>query len=365
MRRFRSALWTHWLPLLALLAWGKPAAAVGELHLMNVSYDTAREFYADYNVAFSKHYLKETGRGVDVRQSHGGSQTQVQRVIQGLEADVVTLTSAGEIDQIAGKVDWIAADWQKRLPDNSAPYTSTMVFLVRQGNPKNIRDWEDLLRPDVSVILASPKKSGGARWNYLAAWGAAVRRHLETLEQQGQPIGAAELAEAQEKGRQFVAALYTHADVQDAGARATTSVFTWRDRGDVLVTWESESLQMLRQFKSKHYEIVTPSISILAEPAVAIVDKVVDKHGTRTLAEAYLQYLYSPEGQELAARHFYRPRLPEAAAKAGLEFPKLKLFTVDELFGGWKQAEALHFANVGIYDQIRAAAPPAPPGQAK
>jgi len=315
----------------ALTALGTSAAAQT---LLNVSYDPTRELYQDFNAAFIKYWKAKTGKTVSIKQSHGGSGGQARAVIDGLEADVVTLALAYDIDAVAqsGLTD---AGWQKRLPQNSSPYTSTVVFLVRKGNPKGIKDWGDLLKPDIQIITANPKTSGGARWNYLAAWGYALR----------QPGGT------DEKARQFVSGLYKKVPVLDSGARGSTITFVQRQIGDVLLAWENEAYLALEESPGQ-LEIVLPSVSILAEPPVAVVDKVVDRRGTRAIAEAYLQYLYSPEGQEIAAKHHYRPRDPSVPARFAGNFAKVKLFTIDEVFGGWQKAQKTHFADGGVFDQI-------------
>jgi sulfate transport system substrate-binding protein len=320
----------------ALLLAATVAPARADQSLLNVSYDPTRELYADYDKAFADHWKAQTGETITARASHGGSGAQARAVIDGLEADVVTLALAYDIDAIAEHAKLLPEDWQTRLPDNSAPYTSTIVFLVRKGNPKHIRDWADLVRDGVKVITPNPKTSGGARWNYLAAWGYALR----------QPGGD------DAKARAFVAALYRNVPILDSGARGATITFTQRHQGDVLIAWENEAFLALQEFGKDQYEVVVPSVSILAEPPVALVDKNVDKHGTRALAEAYLKYLYTPEGQELVAAHFYRPRDPAVAAKHAETFPQLPLFTVDRVFGGWKAAQATHFADGGVFDQI-------------
>ena len=315
-----------------------PETGHGKKHveLLNVSYDPTRELYADYNQAFAKHYKETTGTEVAVKQSHGGSGKQARSVIDGLEADVVTLALAADIDALTKSGNLVAAGWQKRLLDNSSPYTSTIVFLVRKGNPKGIKDWDDLVKPGVQVITASPKTSGGARWNYLAAWGYALR------------INNGDEA----KAKDFVAQLYKNVPVLDSGSRGSTVTFTQRNLGDVLIAWENEAYLSIKEFGADKFDIVNPSISILAEPPVAVVDKVVDEHGTRAAAEAYLQYLYSPEGQEIAARNYYRPRLKEVADKYADRFPKISLFTIDEVFGGWSKAQPKHFDDGGTFDQI-------------
>jgi sulfate/thiosulfate-binding protein len=304
--------------------------------LLNVSYDPTRELYQDYNTWFASYWKARTGQEVEIRQSHGGSGNQARSVIDGLEADVVTLALAYDIDQIADKSGLIPADWQKRLPNNSSPYTSTIIFLVRKGNPKRIEDWPDLAHPGVSVITPNPKTSGGARWNYLAAWGNALRR----------PGGS------EAKAKEFVGALYRNVPVLDAGARGSTTTFVERGIGDVLIAWENEALLAVKELGPDKFEIVVPSSTILAEPPVAVVEKVAKKRGTLEVAKAYLEHLYAPEGQEIAARDFYRPRLAAVATRYAAQFPRLNLFTVDEVFGGWKKAQETHFADGGVFDQI-------------
>jgi sulfate/thiosulfate transport system substrate-binding protein len=304
--------------------------------LLNVSYDPTRELYEDFNKQFASYWKNKTGQEVTIRQSHGGSGKQARSVIDGLEADVVTLALAYDIDQIADKAGSIPAGWQKRLPDNSSPYTSTIVLLVRKGNPKGIHDWGDLAKPGLSVITPNPKTSGGARWNYLAAWAWALR----------QPGGN------EAKAKDFVSRVYKNVPVLDAGARGSTTTFVERGIGDVLIAWENEALLAIKELGPGKFEVVAPSISILAEPPVALVDKVAGKHGTTEVARAYLEYLYTTEGQEIAARHFYRPRMPTVAAKYANQFPKMTLVTVDEVFGGWKKAQATHFADGAFFDQI-------------
>jgi len=308
-------------------------AAVAQT-LLNVSYDPTRELYQDFNAAFIKHWKGKTGQTVTIKQSHGGSGGQARAVIDGLEADVVTLALAYDIDAVA-QSGLTTAAWQKRLPQNSAPYTSTVVFLVRKGNPKGVKDWGDLLKPGIQVITPNPKTSGGARWNYLAAWGYALR----------QPGGT------EDKARQFVGELYKKVPVLDSGARGSTITFVRRQIGDVLLAWENEANLALKESPGQ-LELVVPSVSILAEPPVAVVDKVVDRRGTRALAEAYLQYLYTPEGQEIAAKHHYRPRDPKVAARFAGTFANVKLFSIDESFGGWQKAQKTHFADGGVFDQL-------------
>jgi sulfate transport system substrate-binding protein len=302
--------------------------------LLNVSYDPTRELYADVNAAFAKAWQSKTKQTASIRQSHGGSGAQARSVIDGLAADVVTLALAYDIDAIA-KAGLVKADWQKRLPQNSSPYTSTIVFLVRKGNPKGIKDWSDLVKPGIQVITPNPKTSGGARWNYLAAWGYALKQ-----------AGGND-----QKAREFVTQLFRNVPVLDSGARGATTTFVQRGLGDVLLAWENEAYLAIDETKDK-VDIVVPSVSILAEPPVTVVDSVVDRKKTRAAAEAYLQFLYSPEGQELAARHHYRPRDEKVAAKYANRFAKLTLFTIDDVFGGWQKAQSTHFADKGIFDQI-------------
>ena len=310
------------------------SALAADINLLNVSYDPTRELYVDFNKAFANAYQKETGKSVEIKQSHGGSGSQARSVIDGLQADVVTHALAYDIDAIAGK-GLTAADWQKRLPQNSSPYTSTIVFLVRKGNPKGIKDWDDLLKPGVAVITPNPKTSGGARWNYLAAWGFAQKKYG-----------------SDDKAKDFIGKLYQQVPVLDTGARGATVTFVERGVGDVLLAWENEAYLALKEFGPEKFEIVAPPLSILAEPPVAIVDKVADKKGTRNVADAYLQYWYTKEGQEIAARNFYRPRDPEIAKKYENSFAKVELFTIDDLFGGWTKAQKEHFADGGVFDQI-------------
>ena len=310
-------------------------AAAKDITLLNVSYDPTRELYQDYNKAFAKYWKAKTGDDVAVKVSHGGSGKQARSVIDGLDADVVTLALAYDIDEIGEKAKLIPADWQKRLAHNSAPYTSTIVFLVRKGNPKGIKDWDDLVKPGVSVITPNPKTSGGARWNYLAAWGYALKK-------------TGSEASAQE----FVGTLLKNVPVLDSGARGATTTFVERGIGDVLLAWENEALLAQKELGPDKFELVAPSVSILAEPPVALVDKVADKKGTRVVAQAYLDYLYSPEGQDIAGQNYYRPIDPTAAAKYSKQFPKLKLFTIEQVFGGWTKAQKTHFADGGVFDQI-------------
>ena len=329
---------------------GDPASRSTEI--VNVSYDPTREFYKAYNVAFDAHWREETGRGVTVRQSHGGSGKQARAVIDGMQADVVTLGLGYDVDAIVDKTGLIDASWRTRLPNNSAPFNSTIVFLVRQHNPKGIKDWDDLLKPGVSVITPDPKSSGGARWNYLAAWGYALKRELGDLKAIQDPAQAAKVAAAQKKAQQFVRDLYQHVPSLASGARGATNSFVQQGLGDVLLAWENEALLSVHELKGQKLEIVTPSISILAEPPVAVVDKLVDARGTRKVAEAYLKYLYSPVGQELAVKHFYRPTVAEVADKHRDSFSKVELFTIDEVFGGWRKAQKTHFDDGGLFDAI-------------
>ncbi|MES3023628.1 MAG: sulfate ABC transporter substrate-binding protein [Pseudomonadota bacterium] len=319
------------LPLLALAA----SAAAADVTLLNVSYDPTRELYQDYNAAFAKHWKATAGDKVTVRQSHGGSGKQARTVIDGLQADVVTLALAYDIDAVAER-GLLARDWQKRLPHGSVPYSSTIVFLVRKGNPKGIKDWGDLVRPGIAVITPNPKTSGGARWNHLAAWGYALRL----------PGGTEASAKA------FVSKLYKNVPVLDTGARGATTTFVERGIGDVLLAWENEALLALRELGPDKVDIVAPSVSILAAPPVAVVDKVVDQRGTRKLAQAYLNYLYSPEGQEIAAKNYYRPIDEKVAKKYAAQYPKVKLFTLEQVAGDWTRAQKAHFADGGLFDQI-------------
>jgi sulfate/thiosulfate transport system substrate-binding protein len=309
------------------------AKAANPQTILNVSYDPTSEFYEDYDAAFAKYWRQKTGNDLTINLSNGGSGKQARAVIDGLEADVVTLGLAYDIDAISQKAGLLPPNWQSRLPNNSTPYTSTIVFLVRKGNPKRIKDWPDVVQPGVSVVTPNPKTSGGARWAYLAAWGYALQA----------PGGD------QAKAKDFVTRLYRNVPVLDSGARGSTTTFVERGIGDVLLAWENEAYLALNKFGRDRFEIVYPSTSILAEPPVALVDKVVDRHGTRAVAEAYLEYLYSEQGQEIVARHYFRPRL---AAKSGPDFPQLKLFNVDTVFGGWQKAQKTHFDDGGTFDQI-------------
>ena len=318
------------------LGMARLASAQNEITLLNVSYDPTRELYQDFNAAFAEYWKAKTGQTVTIQQSHRGSGKQARAVIDGLEADAVTLALAYDIDAIAEHAKLLPADWQKRLPQNSTPYTSTIVFLVRKSNPKKIKDWGDLVRPGISVITPNPKTSGGARWNYLAAWAYALK----------QPGGD------EAKAKDFVTRLYKNVPVLDSGARGSTTTFVQREIGDVLLAWENEAFLSLKELGPGKVEIVVPSQSILAEPPVSVVDKVVDKTGTMAVAQAYLEYLYTPEGQEIAARNYYRPRLDSVLKKYASTFPQLKLVTIDEVFGGWQKAQRTHFADGGVFDQI-------------
>ena len=327
-----STLWSFVLALgVAMFA----VTARADVTLLNVSYDPTREFYQEYNQAFARNWLAKTGEKAVIKQSHGGSGKQGRAVIDGLDADVVTLALASDINAIAEHAKLLPKDWQARLPNNSTPYTSTIVFLVRKGNPKGIKDWDDLAKPGVAVITPNPKTSGGAQWNYLAAWEFAKRK-----------FGS------EAKAKEFVTALYRNVPVLDSGARGSTTTFVERGVGDVLLAWENEAFLSLKEFGPDKFEIVAPSLSILAEPPVAVIDRNVDKKGTRKVAEAYLRYLYSDEGQEIAVRNFYRPTDPKIAAKYANKFPKLTLVTIDGAFGGWPNATRTHFADGGTFDQI-------------
>ena len=319
-------------PLGAGVAWAQPAPVT----LLNVSYDPTRELYVDINAAFAKQWKAKTGQDVTIKQSHGGSGRQARSIIDGLDADVATLALAGDTDALHTNGNWIPKDWQKRLPQNSSPYTSTIVLVTRAGNPKNIKDWDDLIRPDVKVITPTPKTSGGARWNYLAAWEFAKRK-----------LGS------DDKAREFVAKLYANVPVLDTGARGSSVTFAQRNQGDVFISWENEAYLLEKEFGNR-VDFVYPSLSILAEPPVTVVDKNVDKKGTRAVAQAYLEVLYTEEAQDLIGKHFYRPRSEKAQAKYANQLPKLNLFTIDQAFGGWEQAAKLHFADGGTFDQIYA-----------
>jgi sulfate transport system substrate-binding protein len=329
LRRPRALL------VLALAASLGGSAAAKSIDLLNVSYDPTRELYADYNAAFAAFWKAKTGDDVTVKQSHGGSGAQARSVLDGLQADVVTLALAADIDNLHSKGNLLPADWQTKLPDNSTPYTSTIVLLVRKGNPKQIKDWDDLVKPGVAVITANPKTSGGARWAYLAAWGYAERKYG-----------------SKDKAKEFITALYKNVPVLDSGARGSTITFAQKEIGDVLLAWENEAFLAKKEFGDDKFETVIPSSSILAEPPVAVVETVAARRGTTEVARAYLEHLYSDEGQEIAARNHYRPRNAAVAAKYAAAFPKLPLFTIDEVFGGWTQAQKTHFADGGVFDQI-------------
>jgi sulfate/thiosulfate-binding protein len=322
--------------LLAALVLTLPVAAVADVTLLNVSYDPTRELYGEVNAAFAARWKARTGENVVIKQSHGGSGKQARSIIDGLDADVATLALALDIDALHEKGGLIPKDWHERLPERSAPYTSTIVFVVRQGNPRAIKDWGDLVRPGLKVITPNPKTSGGARWNYLAAWGWALEHYHQD----------------QNKARDFVSRLYKNVPVLDSGARGSTTTFAQRGIGDVLLSWENEAFLIRKAFGKDRYEIVAPSVSILAEPPVTVIDKNVSKHRTRKAAEAYLGFLYTDEGQEIIARNFYRPRNQTVAQKYAAVFPRIKLLTIDEAFGGWGKAQKTHFADGGIYDQI-------------
>jgi len=328
---------------------GAPGAPIA---LLNVSYDPTRELFTDVNAAFAKTWKEKTGQSVTINQSHGGSIKQARAVIDGLEADVVTLALAYDIDSIADKSGLLPKNWQTRLPDNSTPYASTIAFLVRKGNPKGIKGWDDLVKPGVQVITPNPKTSGSARWNYLAAWGHALKKELGDLAKVQNPDFAKDRAVAETKARAFVTALYRNVPVLDSGARGATTTFVNRNIGDVLINWENEILLGAKELGADKFEMVIPPLSILAEPTVSLVDKNVDKHGTRAAAEAYLQFLYSDTAQELAAKHYFRPQNQAIAEKHRADFPKVEMFTLAEIAGDWKTAQKTHFDDGGIFDQI-------------
>ena len=347
---FRKAV--SWLGAVLLAAGLAVPAAAAQTEMLNVSYDPTRELYKDFNEAFAKYWKQKTGQDVTIRQSHGGSSKQARAVIDGLEADVVTLALAYDIDSIAENAKLLPRNWQTRLPQNSSPYVSTVAFLVRKGNPKGIKDWGDLVKPGVSVISPNPKTSGVARWNFLAAWGYILKQELGDFAKLSDPKYADEVAKAQGKALAFVTAFYRNVPVLDSGARGATTTFVERGIGDVLVNWENEILLVGKDVGKDKYDIVVPPVSILTEPTVSIVDKVVDKRGTRAVAQAYLEYLYTEEGQEIAARHYYRPRLEKVAAKYKSQFPEVELFTIDEVFGGWQKAQKEFFNDGGVFDEI-------------
>ncbi|MGE4286095.1 MAG: sulfate ABC transporter substrate-binding protein [Phycisphaerae bacterium] len=328
-------------------------ALAKDVTMLNVSYDPTRELYQDFNAEFAKYWKDKTGDTVTIKQSHGGAGKQARAVIDGLEADVVTLALAYDIDAISEKTELFSKDWQSRLPNNSSPYTSTIVFLVRKGNPKNIIDWDDLIKPDVSVITPNPKTSGGARWNFLAGWAYVLRKELNDLDKIKDPQYADEVKRAEQKAKQFVTDLYKNVPVLDSGARGSTTTFVQRGIGDVLLAWENEAFLAVNKLGKDKFDIVVPSVSILAEPPVTVVDKVAARHGTLEVAKAYLEYLYSPVGQKLAARYYYRPVFETFADPADLKrFPNVTLITVDDVFGGWKKAQKTHFADGGTFDTI-------------
>jgi sulfate/thiosulfate transport system substrate-binding protein len=332
---------SHWLAaaVIAYAVAGVPAGTLADTTLLNVSYDPTRELYQEFNAAFAEHWKQETGGDVTIQTSHGGSGKQARAVIDGLQADVVTLALAYDIDVIAERTDLLPKDWQSRLPEASAPYTSTIVFLVRKGNPKGIKDWDDLVKDGIQIITPNPKTSGGARWNFLAAWGFGLQKWNGD----------------EAKARDFVAAIYRQVPVLDTGARGSTNTFVQRGIGDVLLAWENEAFLAIEELGPDQFEIVVPSISILAQPPVAVVDGNAGRHGTLEVANAYLEYLYSPAGQALAARHYYRPVHPEHADPADLDrFPDSNLFTIEEVFGGWQEAQAKFFADGGVFDEIYA-----------
>jgi len=324
------------LSMAAALALSLVGSLAKDIKLLNVSYDPTRELYEEFNVAFTRYWKEKTGDAITVQQSHGGSGKQARAVIDGLAADVVTLALAYDIDAIAEKSKLLPTDWQKRLPNNSSPYTSTIVFLVRGGNPKGIKEWDDLVKPGLSVITPNPKTSGGARWNYLAAWGHALKKNNND----------------EAKAKEFLQKLFKNVPVLDSGARGAKTTFIQRGIGDVLIAWENEAIMAIKESGAGQFELIAPSISILAEPPVTVVDKVAQKRGTEAAAKAYLAYLYSETGQEIVARHFYRPRLESVAQKFADQFAEVKLFTIDELFGGWQKAQKAHFNDGGVFDQI-------------
>ena len=331
-----------------------PAAkSGGGVKLLNVSYDPTRELYGEFNQAFAEFWKEKTGQEVTIDQSHGGSGKQARAVIDGLQADVITLALAYDVNAVARKGKLLPEDWRKRLPYNSSPYTSTIVFLVRKGNPKQIKDWGDLVKPGVEVITANPKTGGGARWNYLAAWGFALERELGDLAKVKEGSMADDVTAAQAKAQEFITELYQHVPVLDSAARGATNTFVQRGIGDVLISWENEAFLAVNELGKDKYEIIVPSISILAEPPVAVVDKVAEKHGTKEVAEAYLNYLYSTKGQQLAAKHYFRPVQSEGVSAEDLaKFTKVKLFNIDDVFGGWDSAQSTHFDDGGLFDQI-------------
>jgi sulfate transport system substrate-binding protein len=323
------------------------------VNLLNVSYDPTREFYHEFNESFAAYWKQQSGQEVTIEQSHGGSGKQARAVIDGLKADVVTLALAYDIDAIADKAQLLPADWQSKLPNNSSPYTSTIVFLVRKGNPKGIKDWDDLIKDDVQIITPNPKTSGGARWNYLAAWGFVLKRELGDLAKLKDPAAKADVDSANVKAKEFVAQLFKQVPVLDTGARGSTNTFVKNGIGDVLLAWENEAFLSLKESGEGEFEIVVPSVSILAEPPVAIVGKVAEKNGTTAVAKAYLEHLYSPQGQQLAAKHFFRPSIPESVSEEQRkQFAQVELFKIDDVFGGWAKAQPEHFDDGGLFDEI-------------
>ena len=338
---------------------GSDKGAARSSELLNVSYDPTREFYREFNQSFADYWQQKTGAQIRIKQSHGGSGSQARAVIDGLEADIVTLALAYDIDSIQQHGKRLGADWQTRLPHNSSPYTSTIVFLVRKGNPKNIHDWQDLIKPGVAVVTPNPKTSGGARWNYLAAWGAELRRQLDgDLSSLDDPSREAKVQAANAAAEVFVRELYRHAPVLDSGARGATNTFVQRGIGDVLINWENEILLALNELGPGQFEVVMPTVSILTEPPVALVDTVVDRKGTRQVAEEYLRYLYSPVAQELAAKHYFRPSDTAVLGRYRSRFAQIEMFTIDQVFGGWQKAYAAHFADGAVFDRIYSPAAP-------
>jgi sulfate transport system substrate-binding protein len=343
--KLRTSIFSLVALLLTLLCAGNSVFAK-DVTILNVSYDPTRELYQEFNAEFARYWKDKTGDTITIRQSHGGAGKQARAVIDGLEADVVTLALAYDIDAIADKAKLIPKEWQSRLPNNSSPYTSTIIFLVRKGNPKKIKDWDDLIRPGLSIITPNPKTSGGARWNYLAAWGFALQEYRKTAADPN------DTEKADEYAREFVSKIFKNVPVLDSGARGSTTTFVQRGIGDVFLSWENEAFLAVQEFGPEKFEIIIPSLSILAEPPVTVVDKVVDRRGTREVAQAYLEFLYTEKGQEVAAKHFYRPRLETIAKKYAKQFPQIKLFSIDEVFGGWQKAQERHFNDGGIFDQI-------------
>ena len=336
----------------SIACYGDSGADSKRVTILNVSYDPTRELYSDVNAAFAEQWQAQTGQSVDVQMSHGGSGGQARAVIEGLDADVVTLALAYDIDKLRTEAQLVAEGWEDRFPYDSVAYTSTIVFLVRTGNPKSIRDWPDLVRDGVEVITPNPKTSGGARWNYLAAWGAALRSELGDLAKVNDPAAAADVDRAQKVARDYVTRLYGQVPVLDTGARAATNTFVQREIGDVLLAWENEALLAMDKLGPGKIEIVTPTVSILAEPPVAVVDATVERRGTRAVAQAYLEFLFTPAGQDIAARHHFRPRDPQALAKHASELASIELFTIADVFGGWDRVQREHFDDGGVFDQI-------------